>query len=72
MEKMADNIIAENIISQIDSEGHHYQVLTEVTYHKKDDSAIIKVEGFIKSSRGKLQRKRTTCGWKLLLECKDG
>ena len=27
-EKLAANIIAENMISQVDSEGHHYQVLT--------------------------------------------
>ena len=28
--------------------------------------------GFIKSSSGNLHWKRTTCGWKLLVECKDG
>ena len=37
------NIIAENMLSQHDSEGHHYQVLTEVTVYKKDDNAITKV-----------------------------
>ena len=57
-------------MSQVDSEGHHYQVLTEVTDHKKDDSAIAKVDGFIKSSSGNLHRKRMTCGWKLLVEWK--
>ena len=34
-EQLEDNIIAENMMSQIDSEGHHYQVLTEVTDHKR-------------------------------------
>ena len=71
-EQLAANIIAENMLSQVDSEGHHYQVLTEVTDHKKDDSAISKVDGFIKSSSGNLHRKRTTCGQKLLVEWKDG
>ena len=60
------------MVSQVDYECHHYQVLTEVTYHNKSDSAISKVDGFIKSSSGDLHRKRTTCGWKLLLECRDG
>ena len=60
------------MISQVDSEGHHYQLLTEVTDHKKDDSDISKVGGFIKSSSGNLHRKRTNRGWKLLVECKDG
>ena len=72
MDQLSDNIIAENMMSQVDSEAHHYQVLTEVTDQKKDDSAIAKVDGFIKSSSGNLHRKRTTCGWKLLVECKDG
>ena len=72
MEQLAANIIAENMISQVDSEGHHYQVLTEVTDNKKDDSPINKVDGFINSSSGNLHWKRTTPGWKLLVEWKDG
>ena len=72
MEQLAANIIAENMMSQVDSGGHHYQVLTEVTDHKNDDSAIAKVDGFIKSSIGKLHRKRTTRIWRLLVEWKDG
>ena len=59
------------MLSQVDSEGHHYQVLTEVTDHKKYDSAISKVGGFIKSSSGKVHWKRKTYGWKLLVEWKD-
>ena len=59
-------------MSQLDSEGHHYQVLTEATDHKKDDSAISKVGGFIKLSNGNLHQKRTTHGWKILVEWKDG
>ena len=70
-EQLAANIIAENILSQVDSEGHHYQVLTEVTDHNKDDSDIAKVGGFIKSSSRNLHRKRTTRGWKILLEWKN-
>ena len=72
MEQLADNIIAENMLSQVDSEGHHYQVLTEVTDHKRDDSDIAKADGFINSSCGNLHRKRTTIVWKLLVEWKEG
>ena len=71
-EQLAANIIAENMMSQVDYEGHHYKVLTEVTDNKKDDSAISKVDGFIKSSGGNLHRKRTNHVWKLLVEWKDG
>ena len=67
-EQLIANIIAENMMSQVESEVHHYQVLTEVTDHKKDDSAIVKVYGFIKYSSGDLHQKRETRGWKLLVE----
>ena len=71
-EKLLANIIDENMLSQVESEGHHYQVLTEVTNHKKDDCAISKADGFIKSISGNLHRKRTDSGWKLLAERKNG
>ena len=45
-EQLTANIIAENMLSKVDSEGHHYTVLTEVTDQKKDDSDISKVGGF--------------------------
>ena len=68
MEQVAANIIAKNMMSQFDSKGFHYQVLTEVNDQNKDDSAIAKAGGFINSSSGNLHRKRKTCGWKLLVE----
>ena len=71
-DQLAADIIAENMMSQVDSEGHHYQVLTKVTDNKKDDSAFSKVDGFIKSSSGNLHRNKTTRRWKLLVEWKDG
>ena len=71
-EQLTANIIAESIMPQVDSEGHPYQVLTEVTDHKKDGSDIAKVDGFIKSSSRNLHWKRNICGWKLLVEWKYG
>ena len=52
-EQLEGNIIAENMISQVDYECHHYQVLTEVTDQKKDDIDITKVDGFNKSSESR-------------------
>ena len=71
-EQLAANIIAENILSQVDSEGHHYQVFTEVTANKRYGISIANVDGFINSSSGILHRKTTTCGWKVLVEWKYG
>ena len=47
-------------------------MLTEVTDHKRYDSAITKVNGFTKSINGKLHRNRTKHGWKISVEWKDG
>ena len=59
-------------MSQVDSKGYHYQVLTEVTDHKKYDSDIYKVDGFIKSSSVNLHWKSTTRDWELLVKWKYG
>ena len=70
IDQQSANIMDDNMLSQVDSEGHHYQVLNEVTDHKKDDSDISKVDGFIKSISGNLHWKLMTCGWKLLVKWK--
>ena len=59
-EKPEANIIAGNVLSQVDSEGHQCQVFTEVTDKKKDGSSISNVDGFIKSSSRNLHRNMTT------------
>lgn len=66
------NIIAENLLSQVDSEGRHYQVLSEISDHQSDASAIKRKDGFIRSKNGNLHAKKTTRGWKLEVEWKDG
>ena len=49
------------MMSQVDSEGHNYQVLTEVTDHKNYDSDIARVDVFIKLSSKNLHLERKTC-----------
>ena len=70
-EKLTDNIIAENKLSQVDFEGNHYKVFIEVTDHKRDVRSRTKANGFIKSINGNLQHKRKNRVCKLLVECKD-
>ena len=60
-EQLVDNIIAENMISKVDSEGHYYQLLTEVTDPKKGDSDIDKLDGFINSSSVNSRKMRAVC-----------
>ena len=65
--QLTSNIIAKNILSNFDSEYRQYQLLTEVNYHNIYDIAIAKVDGFIKSSNGKLHRKRKTRLYRILV-----
>ena len=71
-EELQYNIIAENMMSQVDSEGHHYQILQEISDHKSNHLAIKRSNGFIKSQNGNTHKKMTTRGWKLQVEWKDG
>ena len=66
------NIIAENMFNQIDSEGYHYQLLCEIQDHSYDLSAIPVERGFITTTSGNKVPKKTTRGWELLVEFKDG
>lgn len=71
VERLTAKIIAENIMLQVDEYGHHYQVLKEIREHKKDASAIPVSDGFVRSRSGNLHPKKTTRGWKLLVEWAD-
>ena len=65
------NIIAENLYSQVDEEGHHQVMIEDIIDHKKDSTAVSKADGtFVKN--GKTHKKLTTQGWSLCVQWKDG
>ena len=66
------NVIAENLFSQVDSEGRQYLLMKEISDHRHDDTAISISEGWITLKNGRQVRKRTTRGWQLLVEWKEG
>ena len=72
LERYSANIIAENIYSQCDTEGHSFLVLQEIADHKSDLSAITIDNGFDISHNGNRTAKKTTRGWHLLCNWKDG
>ena len=71
-EELQYNFIAENMMSQIDSEGHHYQLLAEISDHYSDATAISKSNGCIQSKNDNAVPKKTTRGWQIEVEWKDG
>jgi hypothetical protein len=71
-DRMFANTIAENIYAQVDEEGKQFALLKEITDHRTDENAIDIANGFTVLPNGRRIRKRTTKGWKLLVEWMDG
>ncbi len=57
--------------AQVDSKGNQYQLLSEITNHRFDISAIQIADGFIISRNGNRIPKPNTRGWSLLVSWKD-
>lgn len=72
VDRLNANAIAENPFSQVDKHGHQFQLLNEIIEHRNDDSAIPIEHGYMTSRSGNWHPKKTTQGWKLLVEWKDG
>ena len=69
---MTANVIVEKMLSVCNSGGHHFQLLGEITEHKRDFSDIRIITGLIRPKNGNQVPKKTTRGWKLLVEWKYG
>ena len=73
VEIMPANLIAENLLAQVDEEGHRQMLMEEIIDHRKTSDAIEKINGFMvnKSSNTK-RRVMTTKGWHICVQWKDG
>ena len=67
-----ENIIAENMYSKVDSNGHHNLLLKEITDHRKSEIAVPIDEKFVVSKTGRKTLRKTTKGWDFLCLCKYG
>ena len=67
------NIIAENMLTQVDSKGFTITMMEGIVDYRKDEAtAVSKADGFVVTRRGQKRRRVTTQGWKLLVKWKDG
>ncbi|KAL7525855.1 hypothetical protein ACHAWF_001533, partial [Thalassiosira exigua] len=66
------NKIAENLYSQVDDEGREILRFADIIDHRKDSTALTKENGFIKVQGGGSKCIKTTKGWEMLVEWKDG
>ena len=66
------NIIAENMLTQVDSDGFSLSLMEGIIDYKHDDSvAIPKTDKYITTARGQRRLRKTTVGWKLLVTWRD-
>ena len=72
IKQYAANIIAQNMYSQVDSDGHQSQLLEAIIDYSKDDNAVHKSDKYTVTRSGRRRLRQTTAGWKLLVRWKDG
>lgn len=65
------NVIAENIYSSCDEEGHEHLIFQEIIDHRKDDSTLSKDDTTLISGNGNRHKLPTTKGWKFKIKIKD-
>ncbi|KAI2511643.1 Reverse transcriptase (RNA-dependent DNA polymerase) [Fragilaria crotonensis] len=71
-EAITANLIAENMLSQVDDEGRSYAVMSEIVDHRTNGHALSKDDGFVEDKRGRRHPRITTRGWELQVEWRDG
>ena len=67
------NIIAESMITQVDSDGFSSPLMKGIIDYRKDEAvAIDKQDMYVITKSGQRRLRKTTQGWKLLIEWADG
>ena len=62
-ETLTANIIADNLLAQVDEEGQRQILLDKIIDYRRNNDAVHKIDAFIKTSTGNRRRKMTTKGW---------
>jgi len=69
----AANVIADNMIAQVDNDGISTTLMQGIVgYDKDEEVAISKSDKWVTDRRGKKRLRRSTVGWKLLVQWQDG
>ena len=68
MKQYAANVIAENLLSQVDTNGYHSQDLDKILVHDNMGNALLSKEAYVTTKRVLMKLRQTTIGWKFLCE----
>ena len=72
VKKYSANVIAENILSQVDQSGFHSQSIEKIMNHERMGNAVSRRNAFVTTKRGVRKLRHTTVGWKFHCLWKDG
>ena len=71
-EIIAANILAENILGQVDKHGFWELLMDEIVDHRQNSDAIPKEKGTFITTSGTTRLVHTTCGWDFYMRWKNG
>ncbi len=72
VKEYAANIIAENMLTQVDSDGYSTTMLKAIIdYQKDEDVAVSKADMHVHTSSGQKRLQKTKVGWSLLIQWAD-
>ena len=72
IEILTANQIAENLLAQVDEEGNRQMFIDEIIDHRATKDAITKDKATYITKTGRTRKVRTTRGWELYVQWKDG
>ena len=72
VKKYAANLIAKNVLSQVDPNCYYTNTIEAILDHKRDGTAVRMADKFFKTNPGKLTQRHTTVGWSFLIKWKNG
>ena len=71
-ETLIANIITENLLAQVDEEGHRQLLLDDIIDYRRNNDAVHKSDEFIETRTGNRRRKMNTKGWEICVLWKYG
>jgi hypothetical protein len=73
LREYAANILAENMLCQVDHEGHNIMLMRKIIDYKKDEAMAVPIEDkYLTPRSGQRRLRKTTQGWSFLVHWKDG
>lgn len=72
VEVYSANILAENILAQVDDQGHRQLMIDEIVDHRVGPTAIPMSKGTYRTRNGTTRKVLTTRGWDIYVQWKDG